>query len=353
MGVLRYFTGAFIFTIVGLALGAWLGYIEIGTGAGAIEYLFICCVLGVLEISLSFDNSIVNARVLRDMSHLWQHRFLTWGIVVAVFGMRVIFPLTVVAFAAWINPWEALKLAIWEPHHYAEIMLNAHVGIAAFGGTFLFMVGLKYFFDPDKDVHWIMFLEGRVQRYASVHGIQIAITLIMVLIFSHLVKADNSHTFLVAAIYGLLAFIAVEGLGVLMDSGKHTMEAIYKGGAGAFIYLEVLDASFSFDGVVGAFALSTNLFVIAIGLGIGAFYVRSMTILLVDKGTLAQYRFLEHGAFYAILVLAFIMFLQTIIHIPEVVTGLIGMVFILTALYSSIRYNRNHPDWHLEEQNED
>lgn len=347
MGVLRYFTGAFIFTIIGLTLGAWLGLVETGTTAGALEFLFICFVLGVLEISLSFDNSIVNARVLRDMSPLWQHRFLTWGIVIAVFGMRIIFPLTVVAFAAWINPWEALKLAILEPQHYAEIMMNAHVGIAAFGGTFLFMVGLKYFFDVDKDVHWIMFLEGHAQKYASVHGIQIAITLILVLLFSYLVKQQDAHTFLIAAIYGLLAFIGVEGLGVIMDSSKHTVETIHKCGAGAFIYLEVLDASFSFDGVVGAFALSTNLLVIAIGLGIGAFYVRSMTILLVDKGTLAQYRYLEHGAFYAILVLAFIMYLQTLIHIPEVVTGLIGMVFILMALYSSIRFNRNHPDWHL------
>ncbi|MBI0003881.1 DUF475 domain-containing protein [Bartonella sp. M0177] len=348
MSVLRYFTGAFIFTVVGLSLGMWLGYVETGSTSGIFEYLFICCVLGVLEISLSFDNSIINARILRDMSPVWEHRFLTWGIVIAVFGMRVIFPLIVVAFAAWISPLEALKLAIWEPQHYAEIMTDAHVGIAAFGGTFLFMVGLKYFFDPEKDTHWILFLEGRAKKYASIHGIQIAITLILVLIFSSLVKPEDDHTFLVSAIYGLLAFITVEGLGVLMDARKHTMENVYKGGIGAFVYLEVLDASFSFDGVIGAFALSTNLFVIAIGLGIGAFYVRSMTILLVDKGTLAQYRYLEHGAFYAILVLAFIMYLQTIIHIPEVVTGVIGMVFILTALYSSIRFNRNHPDWHLK-----
>src|SRR5690606_28965997 len=108
-------------------------------------------------------------------------------------------------------------------------------------------------------------------------------------------------------------------------------------------YLEVLDASFSFDGVIGAFALTSNLFVIAIGLGVGAMYVRSMTIMLVEKGTLAQYRFLEHGAFYAILILSVIMYVQTIYHIPEVITGLGGAALIGVALWSSIRWRRKHP----------
>ncbi|MHC5306982.1 DUF475 domain-containing protein [Bartonella sp. LJL80] len=353
MGVLRYFTWAFVFTFIGLALGGWLGFVETGTMSGALQFFFICCVLGVLEISLSFDNSIVNARVLRDMTPEWQHRFLTWGIIIAVFGMRIIFPLAVVAFAAWINPLAAIKLAIWEPQHYAQIMTDAHVGIAAFGGTFLLMVGMKYFFDAEKDVHWIQLIESRAQKFASIQGIEVAVALILILVFANLVNDADEHTFLISAIYGLLTFLAVEGLGAFLDARKPSMDAVYKGGAGAFIYLEVLDASFSFDGVVGAFALSKNLFIIAIGLGIGAFYVRSMTIMLVEKGTLAQYRYLEHGAFYAILILAVIMYVQTLVHIPEVITGLIGMCFILTALYSSIRFNRNHPDWHLQVPKDD
>ena len=115
-----------------------------------------------------------------------------------------------------------------------------------------------------------------------------------------------------------------------------------KGGLGAFLYLEVLDASFSFDGVIGAFALTQNLFVIAIGLGIGAMYVRSMTIMLVERGTLAEYRYLEHGAFYAIVALAVIMFIQPLVHIPEVVTGLGGATLIGISLLSSIRWNRKN-----------
>lgn len=79
-----------------------------------------------------------------------------------------------------------------------------------------------------------------------------------------------------------------------------------------------------------------------IGLGIGAMFVRSLTIMLVDKGTLSEYRYLEHGAFYAILALAVIMFTGTIVHIPEVITGLIGAAFIAFALWSSISYNKKH-----------
>ena len=122
--------------------------------------------------------------------------------------------------------------------------------------------------------------------------------------------------------------------------------AVVRSGAAAFLYLEVLDASFSFDGVIGAFALSNNIFIIAMGLGIGAMFVRSMTVMLVDKGTLAQYRFLEHGAFWAIIALAIIMLVSAIpgAHIPETITGLIGAVLIGTAFWWSVRHNRLNPE---------
>ncbi|AQS41131.1 MAG: Hypothetical protein BHV28_04180 [Candidatus Tokpelaia hoelldobleri] len=339
--MIRYFHWAFVFTAVGLLLGGWLGWVYEGTWSGVVSFFFICCVLAVLEISLSFDNSIVNARILQDMTPKWQHRFLTWGIIIAVFGMRIVFPLAVVAFAAGIPPHSALVMAARDPQGYAQIISDAHIGIAAFGGTFLMMVGLKYFFDAEKDVHWIRVLEARAQRFASVQGVEIGITLVCILVFAGLAGEENALTFMTAALYGLLAFLAVEGIGALLDATQAQMDTVRRGGAGAFLYLEVLDASFSFDGVVGAFALSKNLFVIAIGLGIGAFYVRSMTIMLVEKKTLSQYRYLEHGAFYAVLMLAFIMYVQTIVpDIPEVVTGGIGVCFIIAALYSSIRYNR-------------
>ncbi len=340
--VLGYFGWAFAATAGGLVLGGLLGWNTTGTFGGLATAFFICTVLAVLEISLSFDNAIVNANKLKEMTPVWQHRFLTWGIIIAVFGMRIIFPLAIVAIAAWINPWEALKLAAAKPEQYAEIMQAAHLPIAAFGGTFLMMVGLTYFFNYEKDVHWIGFIEKRMAHFATVKGVEIAFVLILILVFTSILDGDDATAFLHAAIYGLLTFLLVEVLAGFLDASQQTMSAAARGGFGAFLYLEILDASFSFDGVIGAFALTQNLFIIAIGLGIGAMYVRSMTIMLVEKGTLAHYRYLEHGAFYAILILSVIMYMQTLMHIPEVLTGLGGAALIGISLWSSIRYNRRN-----------
>lgn len=347
MALLGYFRWAFFFTIVGLFMGGALGWLETGSITGFLKYFFICCVLGILEISLSFDNSIINARVLERMDPLWRRRFLVWGILIAVFGMRIVFPLLVVAVAVGINPIAAVKLAIWEPHQYAAILTDAHVGIAAFGGTFLMMVGLKYFFDSEKKVHWFALLEKPAQKLGTLVGIDVAIVLTLILCFSAQIATEDKITFLLAALYGLLTFIGIEAVSSLLDAPRTTFTTVTKGGAGAFLYLEILDASFSFDGVVGAFAFSHNLFIIAIGLGIGAFYVRSMTIMLVESGILLRYRYLEHGAFYAVLVLAVIMYLQTIISVPEVLTGIVGACIIGIAFYSSIRFKRHNLNKHV------
>ncbi|WP_337268193.1 DUF475 domain-containing protein [Oryzifoliimicrobium ureilyticus] len=339
---LGYFRWAFIVTALGLIGGGFLGWQTTGTLGGMASVFFICAVLAVLEISLSFDNAIVNANKLKEMTPIWQRRFLTWGIIIAVFGMRIVFPLAIVAIAAKMGPWEALVLAAKEPARYAQIMNDAHLPIAAFGGTFLMMVGLSYFFNHKKDVHWIPGIERIMARSGTIKGIEVAIVLSIALIFSWFLEGENAPLFVYSAIYGLLTFLAVEVIGGLLDASQQTMSAAAKGGLGAFIYLEVLDASFSFDGVIGAFALTQNLFVIAIGLGIGAMYVRSMTIMLVEKGTLTEYRYLEHGAFYAILILSVIMYIQTLVHIPEVITGLGGAALIGIALWSSILHNRKH-----------
>ncbi len=341
---LSYFTWSFIVTGVGLAIGAALGWQSTGTWSGMATIFFICAVLAVLEISLSFDNAIVNANKLKDMTPEWQQRFLTWGIIIAVFGMRIVFPLLIVVIAANIGPIDAVLLAASRPEEYARIMNDAHLPIAAFGGTFLMMVGLSYFFDHEKDVHWVRWVEEKAAKFSSVRGIEVAFVLIVILSFTSLLEGEESRVFFSSAIYGLLTFLMVEVLGGLLDSSQQVLETAAKGGLGAFLYLEVLDASFSFDGVIGAFALSQNLFVIAIGLGIGAMYVRSMTIMLVERGTLSQYRYLEHGAFYAILILSVIMYLQTIVHIPEVITGLGGAALIGYSLWSSVKWNRKHPE---------
>ena len=348
--LLHYLRWALISTVVGLLLGAWLGWETTGTLGGTAAIFFIVAVLAVLEISLSFDNAIVNANKLKDMTPKWQRRFLTWGILIAVFGMRIVFPLLIVVIAANVGPWTALVMAASQPEEYSRIMHEAHLPIAAFGGTFLMMVALTFFFDHEKDIHWVAWIEEKAAAYSSVKGIEIALVLLIMLGFSRIIAGSDdpdlgpvaANTFFHAAIWGLLTFLMVEVLGGVLDRSQEMLAGAAKGGLGAFLYLEVLDASFSFDGVIGAFALSQNLFVIAIGLGIGAMYVRSMTIMLVERGTLAEYRFLEHGAFYAILILSVIMYVQALVHIPEVITGLGGAALIGVALWSSIRWNRRH-----------
>ncbi|MCX9145879.1 DUF475 domain-containing protein [Erythrobacter sp. WG] len=338
--MLKHFGGSLLFTLAGLAIGGWYGWELTGTLDGMLGILWICAVLAVLEVSLSFDNAAVNASILKDMDPVWQHRFLTWGIAIAVFGMRIVFPLVIVMVAAQIGPIEAIELALGKPAEYQRIVSEAHVGLMGFGGAFLGMVGLKYFFDAEKEVNWIEAIERPLSKVANIEAIAIGVVLAGTWAVSSVLPAEEALTFLIAAIAGLLTYLAVEIVNHLLEPPTPTTGDVAKAGFGAFLYLEVLDASFSFDGVIGAFALTNNLIVIAIGLGIGAMFVRSMTIFLVNKGTMSEYRYLEHGAFYAILALAVIMYLNTFMHISEVITGLIGAVLIGLAFWSSVRWNR-------------
>lgn len=350
--MLRYYKDSLIFTALCLGLGAWLGYTTEDSFIGMLGVLWIVVVLGVLEISLSFDNAVVNATVLREMSPVWRRRFLTWGILIAVFGMRIVFPLLIVAIAAKLGPIDAIRLAATEPETYERYITAAHTGIAGFGGAFLGMVGLTFFFDEEKETHWIRLVERPVAGLSRVSGLAIGLVLLALYGISRLLEAGEAMTFLTSGILGLLTYIAVEVFNAALeggeDAGRHHQHGhdanatavAARSGLGAFLYLEVLDASFSFDGVIGAFALSNNLFIIALGLGIGAMFVRSMTVALTERGTLTQYRYLEHGAFYAIIALAAIMLLSARYHIPETITGLIGAVLIGLSFWASVRANR-------------
>ena len=338
--MMQYFKGSLLFSAVCLILAAWLGYNSGVTAAAVMATVWICLVLGVLEVSLSFDNAVVNATVLKTMDPVWQRRFLTWGILIAVFGMRILFPLVIVAIAAQVNPIEAMRLAIEEPATYQTIIEGAHAGIMGFGGAFLLLVGLKFFFDSEKEHDWIGMIERPLKRFGDLEAFTIILTMAILYIVSlQVADAAESRTFLVSGLMGIATFFAVEWVGNLLEA-PDTTSGVQRAGLGAFLYLEVLDASFSFDGVIGAFALSNNLFIIALGLGIGAMFVRSLTLMLVHQGTLSQYRYLEHGAFWAIIALALIMLLGMIYHIPETVTGLIGAALIGLSLLSSVKLNR-------------
>ncbi len=339
----RYFRGSLVFTLICGAIAAWLGWSSTQTMMGTAGVLWIVLVLSVLELSLSFDNAVVNATVLRDMPPVWQRRFLTWGILIAVFGMRIVFPLAIVAIAAKLNPVDATMLAMTDPVNYERIITGAHVVISGFGGAFLAMVGLSFFFDEAKEVHWIGVVERPIAALSRISGLAIGLVLLALYGIAQTLAADEGIAFLGAGIIGLLTYIAVHAVGALLEQSvdaSAATHAVARSGLASFLYLEVLDASFSLDGVIGAFALSTNLFVIALGLGIGAMFVRSLTVLLVDRGTLTEYRFLEHGAFYAIIALAVIMLISVRVEVPETVTGLIGAGLIGLAFAASLRANR-------------
>lgn len=330
----KYYGSSYIFTAIALVLGYFLG------GWPGVT---IVAILGILETSLSFDNAVVNASVLKNWDEKWRKRFLVWGMPIAVFGMRLVFPLLIVAITASLGPIEALNLAMNEPKRYEEIMMSVHHEVAAFGGMFLLMVFIDFFLQEEKDHHWLPFIEAPLSKLGRL-GLEVAVALAVLLLTTHYIGAAEKLAFLTAGIYGLITYIAAQAVGTLAggdEAGDEMAGNIIKQGVGGFMYLELLDASFSFDGVIAAFALTNNIFIMMIGLAVGAMFVRSMTLHLVDKGTLNEFRYLEHGAFWAIGILAAIMFIgATGFHIPEWVTGLTGGAVILISLYSSHKANK-------------
>lgn len=337
----KYYSGSILFTVFGLLFGALVGYFYSGTVAGALSALFLTFVLGVLEVALSFDNAVVNATVLKKMTPTWRHRFVTWGILIAVFGMRIVFPVAIVSIIGHLSPWDAILLATTKPAEYAQIMLSSHVNLAGFGGAFLLMVALRYFFDEEKVIHWLFMIERPMVILGRIQAIELALAL--GLFYSLSVMLSNPAdqiALLTSSIIGLITYVLVDGISEFLELPESSQKDMEKASAAMFLYLEILDASFSFDGVIGAFALTNNIYIIAAGLGIGAMFVRSMTIMLVEKDTLSEFAYLEHGAFYAIGALAMMMLLDIFVHVPEVVTGLIGAVIIALSVVSSIRHSR-------------
>ncbi|MDN5621205.1 MAG: DUF475 domain-containing protein [Psychrobacter sp.] len=346
---MRHFYLDIIFTIIALAIAAWWGYSHGGMG-GMITTLSITAILAVMEISLSFDNAVVNASVLKGWDEFWKKIFLTVGILIAVFGMRLVFPIVIVAVTADLGMMQVIDLALNNPQEYSARLMAHHAEISAFGGIFLLLVFLNFIFD-DKEVHWFEWLESRLVKLGKVDAMSVFVALIVLMIAVSWASAEQSSAVLIAGVWGILVYLGVQVVSGMLEgdleedldnegSGAAATSAIMKGGIIGFLYLEVLDASFSFDGVIGAFAITNDVIVIMLGLAIGAMFVRSMTIFLVDKGTLDEFIYLEHGAHYAIGALAIIMLLSVKFHVPEIITGLIGIAFIGWALLASLKHRK-------------
>ena len=333
---MQHFRLSFIVTAVCLGVAVYWGGLM-----GA----FIALILGVLEVSLSFDNAVVNASILKRMNERWQQYFLTWGMLIAVFGMRLLFPILIVTVATGIGFVGVTEMALHDPATYAQHLNESHVQIAAFGGMFLLMVFFSFIFDEARELHWLGYIEKKLASFGKLESIEIILALGLLLISQNWLPDAIRLNVLVAGMSGVILFVIVDSLGALFEDeeeGEEVSEIIKKGSVMSFLYLEVLDASFSFDGVIGAFAITQDVIIIMLGLAIGAMFVRSLTVYLVRKGTLDEYVFLEHGAHYAIGSLAAIMLISMVHHISEVITGLVGAVLIGLSVLSSILYRRKH-----------
>lgn len=313
-------------------------------GVAGFSALVPLLALAVIEVTFSFENAVINGQVLGGMSRFWRTMFLTIGIAVAVFGVRLVLPLVLVSSTSGSSLGHVLDLALNDPDHYAEELEAAYPVIAAFGGVFLLMIGLR-FFGEKKDVLWLDSVEAPLAEFNQPWWVTLAgAGAASFLIYA--VLAPGDMRVVAAALLGAVTFIGIKLLSLLLmrqnlqaKRRNQSHEAHGWSGFVQFLYLELLDASFSFDGVIASFAITKEVLLIAAGLGIGAIYVRSITVHLLKRGTLQHYRYLVHGAHYAIAALAVLLLASIRFHIPEVVSGLLGLVIIGASFESSRRSN--------------
>ncbi len=349
---ISYFYSVFVAVAVGsIAMYLYSGFMGV----------YQSNILSVLELSLSFDNAVINALILTNMTLFWRKAFIKWGMLIEVFGMRLLFPVLIVFATTDLGFIEAFSLSINSPAEYEAIIQNSHHILMSFGGTFLLMVFLTFLFDKEKEVHWIAFIEKRAAKWSSLGEIKIATVMITMSIIGYfapnqvlagerILTIDKSEIIL-GMVYGVTLFVIIELIRGMLegkDENENEIEGIknqskvnaLSGGLASFMYLELIDASFSFDGVLGAFAVTQNIVIMMVGLGIGAFAVRSLTLLLVDRQTVQEYKYLEHGAMWSIGLLAASMIVQIFVHLPSFVVTTIAILPITVAFANSIYANR-------------
>jgi uncharacterized protein len=329
-----------ISTVISLALVAFVGITE-----GLTALILVLILIG-LEITFSFDNAVVNTRILQRMSPGWQQAFLTVGILIAVIGVRVVLPLLIVAGAAGLTFGGVLDLAINHPEEYGEKLEHAHPMIASFGGIFLLMIALDFFSERRK-IRWLDKFELILQKAGKLESISVIMALLTLFAASRLVHGEEQVQVLTWGLVGLITYLAINAFDTLLEKSgiesnlQKSTQATFKAGLIGFLYLNVIDASFSLDGVIGAFAITNEILLIGVGLGVGALYVRVITLHMLRHKVLDQYKYMEHGAHYAIWILALIMLASLKFHIPEAVAGLGGVAVIISAIIWSRIEPRN------------
>jgi hypothetical protein len=209
------------------------------------------------------------------------------------------------------------------------------------------------FLVQDRDIKWLKWIEIPFARIGRLGQVSVAVAAAALVLAATTLthSSEERATVLTAGLLGLVTYLIVNGLSRAF--GPPDLEATTgdpglgaaagKAGLMLFLYLEVLDAAFSFDGVTGAFAITSDPIVIALGLGVvGSMFVRSITIYLVQQEALDRYVYLEHGAHWAIGALSVIMLVSIEPHleIPEALTASVGVFFVGAALTWSVLRNR-------------
>ena len=321
-----------------VAFAALLG----GFIVNGVQGLVVVALLGVLEIAVSFDNAIVNATVLARMNRYWQRMFMTVGVVIAAIGMRLLLPLIIVSIGAHLTPWRAVDLAYESPERYHSLLLAAQPGIAAFGGLFLLMIALA-FFREEREVHWCPPVERHLPALLGLPAAPQAIALAFTGIAAATVPPDVRVRVVVGCLLGLVCYLAIHALSEQVadraDADGASRPRSTVEGRGAFllfVYLELLDATFSMDSVMGGFSVTVDIALITLGLAIGAGYIRALTVYVVRKGTLEEYRYLEHGAYYSIALLSVLLLWEVWRDVPDWVTACVGAVVIGLAWVTSV-----------------
>ncbi|NCN99908.1 DUF475 domain-containing protein [Candidatus Falkowbacteria bacterium] len=260
--------------------------------------------LALFEIISSVDNAVVNANILKTMPEKYRKIFLFWGLLFAVFVVRGLLPFIIVWMA---NP----SLGIGQVIGYAfsgSQEMNAYLEhskplLLLGGGIYLFFVFLSWLFLEEKKYAFLV--EGFIHRQGVwFYALASIITTTVVYL-----SLQQNPILALAATIGVSAFFITDGFKKNAEEKEQQLLNPAMAAWSKILYLEILDASFSIDGVIGAFAFTVSVPLIILGNGLGAVVVRELTVRGIDL--IAKFAYLKNGAMYAIGVLGSIMIMES------------------------------------------
>jgi len=301
-----------------------------------VQTLIVIFGLILFEVISSVDNAIVNVNILKTVPEKFRKFFLVWGLLLAVFVMRGVLPFVIVWLANASLPFsEVFNLVFSDPALMEKALEHSKPLLLLGGGVYLFFVFLAWLFLEEKKYAFLV--EGFIHRQGVWFYAISSIFITAVIYFSITVNPFLA----LAASVGATAFFMTDGFRKNAEEAEKKLEK--KGNMSAWsklIYLEVLDASFSIDGVIGAFAFTMSVPLILIGNGIGALVVREVTVR--GMNIISKFAYLKNGAMYSIGMLGGLMVLESFgKEFPFWVAPLNTLVLLIVFLGLSVRELRD------------